>query len=247
MTDEKSAVLILGATGGIGSECCRAFARAGHTVLIHYHQNKDRAAELEREVLSSGGEAASFQADLSSIGAIERMFHLVRENHRQVEHLVNCVGAILRPAGFQEISDENWDNTFAVNLKAIVSCVRCALPLLRNTRNPTITNIGSIFGTRTAAPAVLAYAAAKAGVSSITQSLARELGPLIRVNCVLPGIIDTKMSYSSPEQVIRNYIDRSVLKRIGTPYEIAEAIFFLTRATYMTGQCIVLDGGFSIA
>jgi len=247
MTKTSSSVLITGGSGGIGSACCVAFARCGQHVFINYHNQKNRAEKIAAEIKASGGSATTIKGNVAIAAEVQAIFDEVKAESGGLSCIVNCAGAIIRPSSVHEISDKDWIETLNVNLGGVLNCSRYGAPSLRDNTAPSIVNVGSVFGSRIGAPAVGVYAAAKAGVISLTKSFARSLGPHIRVNCVVPGIIDTEMTRSSPDRVMQDYVERTILKRIGHADEVAAAVIFLAGATYITGQSLVVDGGYTIS
>ena len=164
-----------------------------------------------------------------------------------LDALVNSAGInISKP--FEQLTSEDWNEIYSSNVFGMVNVIRNLLPQLRKSNNPArIVNLASMKGTYSAVGRI-AYASSKAAVINLTHGLAKELSPNILVNCVSPGFTSTDMTDKTMSKRIENQINSILLKRIAQPKEIAEVILFLcsNKCTYMTGQNILVDGGFSI-
>lgn len=240
-------VLITGASGGIGSATAKAFSAAGYKVAIHYNSNADAANLLKKEIDSLGGESAVFKADISDSAQVKKMFCDIKESLGEVDILVNNAGAG-KQIMFQDISDELWQDTFGVNVDGAFYCCREALPDMIRKKSGRIINISSIWGV-TGASCEVHYSAAKAALIGLTKALAKELGPSnITVNCVAPGVIDTKMNSHLGEEALKELAEETPLSKLGTPEDVAESILFLAsdKASFITGQVLGVNGGFVI-
>lgn len=230
--------LVTGSSRGIGAGIARALAADGWELIINYRESEEKANALAAEL---GGRA--IRADVSDTKAVERMFSEAGE----LELLVNNAG-ISRYGLLQDISDEDWSRVFAVNVNGARNCCKAVIPQMVRRRSGCIINISSVWG-RLGASCEVTYSATKAALISMTQSLAKELGPSgIRVNCVAPGVIDTDMlSFFSGEDKAQ-MAEQSLLGRIGTPEDVAHLAAFLAsdRASFITGQTIGVDGGFPL-
>ena len=169
------------------------------------------------------------------------------ENFGKLDYLVCCAGILPLPCEIDTITDENIDRTIDVNLKGIFRCLNILGNLIKETSKVgsivTITSVDGIIGE----PYGVIYSATKAGIISFTKSFARYFGGDIRVNAIAPGLIDTPLTDSTGEDPSWT-TDVSIIKRIGKPEEIADAIvFFLSeRASYITEQVLAVDGGFTL-
>lgn len=242
-------VLITGGSGGIGSAICVAFAQAGYNVAVHYNKNKEaaqRLAEILRE--SYGVSAVSVGADVSVRQAVNDMYDEIDRTLGKIDVLVNNSG-IAQQKLFTDITCDDWSKMTGVNLDGVFHCTQEAVKrYMIKTHSGVILNISSMWG-QVGASCEVHYSAAKAGVIGFTKALAKELGlSEIRVNCICPGVVMTDMMKSFDENTINELKEESVLNRLGTPKDIADAAVFLCsdRAKFITGQILGVNGGFVI-
>lgn len=235
--------LITGASRGIGAATAKILASSGAKVFINYLENIDETKIIADEIKRAGGKSLIVQADVSDIKQVQRMAKEIGD----ITLLVNNAGVLIRPASWNEISDSDFDKTIAVDLKGQFNCIRTFAPQMLENKFGRIVNISSTFGFLGAAP-VVAYTAAKAGIINLTKSFAKEFAPYINVNCICPGIIDTAMTRVAGEELIKQSIEETPLKRLGKPEEIASVVCFLSSslADFITGEIIVVDGGHSL-
>ena len=241
----KKTVLITGASGGIGKAAALAFAKAGYNVAVHYNNSQAAAEELCRELESMGVKAVAVQADVSDKAAVEKMFADVRAAIGAVGVLVNNAG-IAEQALFSDITEEMWDRMFDVNVKGAYLCTKSALPDMIHEKWGRIINISSMWGI-SGASCEVHYSASKAALIGFTKALAKEVGLSgITVNCIAPGVIDTKMNGHLSPNIMEELKNETPLNRIGTPEDVAEAILFLAseKSSFITGQVLSVDGGF---
>ena len=226
--------LITGGSRGIGAATVRAFARAGFAVSFFYEKNREAAAALAAE---TGAEALC--CDVAETEAVAR----ANASLPPVDVLVNNAG-ISHVGLISQITPEEWDRLFAVNVKGIYNTVRAVLPAMLREQAGSIVNVSSMWG-QAGASCEAAYSATKGAVIALTQALARELGPSgIRVNAVSPGLIDTDMNACLSEEDKAVLAADTPLGRIGRPEEAAEAILWLARASFVTGQNLPVNGGY---
>jgi len=240
-------VLITGASRGIGAACARAFAREGDRVVIHYHNSKDSAEELCRELTAGGVEVMTAGADVSDPEAVRALFARIESAFGTVDVLVNCAG-IAHYGLFHEMRDDEWDRMIATDLGSAAHCCRAALPAMIRRHSGVIVNIASMWG-EVGASCEVAYSAAKAGVIGLTKALAKEVAPSgIRVNAVSPGAIMTDMMRGFSDEELSALTDEIPLGAIGAPEDVADAVVFLAsdKAKYITGQILGVNGGMVI-
>lgn len=240
-------VLVTGASGGIGSACARLFADKGYKVAVHCHKNKAAAEEITNELRSKGCEVFYVCADLSDEAQVKAMFAEIKSRLGAVEILVNNAG-VAQQKLFTDTTQSDYDFIFGANVLSAVNCSREALKDMIASHSGSIVNISSMWGISGASCEVL-YSASKAALIGFTKALAKEVGPSnIRVNCVAPGVVDTKMNANLSSEDIENLSDETPLCRIGKPEEIANAVAFLATqdASFITGQVLSVDGGFIV-
>jgi pteridine reductase len=237
--------LITGAAKRIGAVIARTLHDAGANVAIHYHSSADAAAALVAELAAKRkGSAFAVAADVRNVPELERMARAVLDRTGgRLDVLVNNASNFY-PTPLGTVTEEQWEDLVGSNLKAPLFLSQALLPALREARG-VIVNIVDVHAQRPLRDHP-AYGAAKAGLAMLTRSLAKDLGPQVRVNGVSPGAIlwpDEGMS----DQLRAAIIKQTALKRSGTPEDIAAAVLFLVRdAPYVTGQILAVDGGRSV-
>jgi 3-oxoacyl-[acyl-carrier protein] reductase len=243
MTEFDHVALVTGSSRGLGRAMALALAGPGTHVIVHYRNDDESAKETARLIEQHGGSSTLMSADLTSIQQIESLLDNIDQLGLSIDILVNNAGAIIRPASWQEQSDEDMVRTTNLNLLAPMRLIRLVAPKMIERGFGRIVNITSTYAITGAAP-VLAYTAAKAGIISLTYSMARELGPHgITVNAIAPGNIDTDMTQSAGPDTIAWAVSTTPLARLGTPAEVAGALRYLLDADFVTGHVLVVDGG----
>jgi 3-oxoacyl-[acyl-carrier protein] reductase len=246
MTLQRKAALVTGAATGIGRAIAERFAREGARVAVNFRSSREAAEQLVTQIRAAGGTAILVAADVSVESEVRAMLEQVEREFGRLDVLVNNAGWSTRVPHrkLDDLTDEIWDKTFDVNLRGLFYCVRAAAPLLRKQPGAAIVNVASVAGS-TGVGSSMAYAASKAGVITMTKSLARALAPEIRVNAISPGLIrthfagrpDSDSDFTAEEMA-------TPLKRLATADECAEVVLFLaSSATAVTGQTILVDGG----
>lgn len=238
-------VLITGASSGIGAAAAIKFAKEGDWVAIHYNQNRDGALYVKEEISKiPGGRAEIFQSNFENPSDVYSLCENVKSSLGDIEVLVNNAG-ITNQKLITDFSLCEWNQILSVNLTAAFVACQAVIPSMVSSKKGKIINISSIYG-MTGGSCEVPYSAAKAGVIGFTKALALELGPSnIQVNCVAPGVVDTKMNKNHSEQTINELCAQTPLGRLGTAEEMASVIFFLASsdADFITGQVISPNGG----
>ena len=232
--DREKTVLVTGGAKGIGAAVSRVFALKGWRVAIHCNESFAEAEGFCREFPS----CFYIKADLSKPESV----NAVAQACPAPDVLVNNAGiALVSP--FDAVTDEQAERLYAVDLRAPVELTRRIVPAMIKRKSGAIVNVSSVFG-RVGGSCEVDYSAAKAGLIGFTKALAKELGPSgIRVNCVCPGIIDTDMNGDLSFEDIERLTEDVPLRRLGTPEEIAEAVYYLATGGYITGAVLDANGG----
>jgi 3-oxoacyl-[acyl-carrier protein] reductase len=243
--NDKVAV-VTGAGTGMGRAIAELFARHGAKVVVNYASSRDAAEEVVAAIHKEGGVAMAVGADVSKQEDALGLMNAAEREYGRIDYLINNAGWSTRitHAQFDDLTDEIWDRTLNVNLRGVFYCVRAATPFLKMQQGSSIVNVSSV-ASITGQGSSIAYAASKAGVVTMTKSLARALAPGIRVNVVLPGFVRTrfagwpKESFDAAEKI-------TPLRQLASVDDIAEAaLFFAAVAKSTTGESLVVDGGMS--
>lgn len=240
--------LVSGGARGIGRECCLGLARAGATVMVHYHRSEKEAGDLKGEMEREGWKGDLCRADLSMPSEVRALFEVVRERHGGLDILVNNAG-IIRDTLLLNMGLTDWDKVQDINLKGPFLTTQMAVEMMLPNHRGKIINIASTSAIR-GGRGQTNYAAAKGGLVSFTRACAVELAPKnIQVNAVLPGVILTEMSRRIRKKAGQELLQRIPASRFGEPSEVATLVVFLAsdKADYITGQAIPVDGGLSVS
>ena len=239
--------LVTGAASGIGRAASLALAGAGATVVVNYRASQEAAESLVAGIAASGGHALSIAADVSDDAQVQAMIDRIGKECGGLDVLVNNAGWSTRVPHERmgALTEAIWDRTLSTNLKGPFYCIRAAAPLLRDRPGASVVNVASMAAV-TGRGSSLAYAAAKAGLVTMTRSLARALAPEIRVNAVLPGLIRTGFAGWGEEQF--EAVEKTTpLQRLATVEDIGAAVLFLAdEGLAMTGEIIQMDGGLTV-
>ena len=239
-----STFLITGASRGIGAEIARKAHALGHNVIINYKSSREAAETLAK---SLGERALAICADVSEKCEVDEMFDIAEERFGGVDVLINNAG-VSSFGVLQDISEEEWDRIFNINVKGAFLCTKAALGHMIRNHGGVIINISSMWGL-VGASCEVHYSASKAALIGMTKALAKELGPSgIRVNCVAPGVIDTDMNRNLTADAMKELCEQTPLGKIGSPSDVAAAVMFLASdgGSFITGQVISPNGGMVI-
>jgi 3-oxoacyl-[acyl-carrier protein] reductase len=229
--------LVTGGSRGIGAAIAKDLAGAGAAVAVNYRQAAGHADQLIEALRRAGGRAIAAPADVSRAADVAEMVARVKSELGPIDILVNNAGiAITR--GVDDLSEADFDQTIAVNLKSAFLCTQAVLPMMRQKRWGRIVNISS--GAARGAGAIGPhYNASKAGMEGLTRGYAARLVKEgITVNAVAPSLIETDMMKGQP-----GLVSRIPLGRLGRPEEVAKAVMMLIDNPYMTGQTVAMSGG----
>lgn len=240
--------LITGASRGIGRETALLLWRQGCRVAVNYCRSAEAARALTGELCRlRPGSALAVAADVSSRDQVSAMMARVRETLGDPDILVNNAG-IAQQKLFTDVTEEDWDRIFAVNVKGMFHCAQAVLPAMIRKKRGKIVNLSSMWG-QVGASCEVAYSAAKGAVIAFTKALAQEVGPSgIQVNCVAPGVIDTDMMASFTAEDKAALAEETPVGRLGTAEEVAKLLLYLAGedAGYITGQVFGVNGGLVI-
>jgi 3-oxoacyl-[acyl-carrier protein] reductase len=243
--DDKVAV-VTGAGTGMGRAIAELFARHGAKVVVNYSSSRDAAEEVVAAIQAAGGVAMAAGADVSKEVDAVGLMSATERAYGRIDYLINNAGWSTRipHAQLGDLTDEIWDHTLNVNLHGVFYCVRAAVPFLKKQEGSSIVNISSV-ASISGQGSSIAYAASKAGVVTMTKSLARALAPGIRVNVVLPGFVRTRFA-GWPQESFDNAEKITPLRRLASVDDVADAaLFFAAIAKSTTGESLVVDGGMS--
>jgi len=230
--------LVTGASRGIGKAIALALAAAGADVAVNYRERARPAQETVQAIRATGRRALAVAADVSDGEAVAAMVHRIGAEFGPVDVLVNNAGIAI-PRGLDDLTEEEFDHTLAVNLKAAFLCTRAVLPGMRARGWGRIVNISS-GAARGSGVIGIHYNASKAGLEGLTRGYAARLAKEgITVNAVAPSLIETEMIAAGRD----DYARKVPMGRLGAPDEVAQAVLMVVGNGYMTGQTIQLNGG----
>jgi len=245
-------VLVTGSGAGIGKESALAFAKCGARVIVNSVSEKSGIETLK--LLESFGHAAMFFCgDVSSHAVVAEMFNKINSKFGRLDIVVNNAGIVVN-GNIDEVSEEDWDRTMAVNVKSVYLVSRYAALQMKKQEGGVIVNISSAVAIKGVVNRA-AYTASKGAVLSLTRAMAADyIKDNIRVNCVSPGTVDSPSlrgriaSAANPEQALKDFIARQPMGRLGETNEIATAILFAAseEAAFMNGTNIVIDGALTL-
>lgn len=237
-------VLITGGARRVGATLARALHGAGANLVIHYRRSSSEAARLAKDLNEERPRSAALvQADLLEPSELRALGEAAVKAFGQLDVLINNASSFY-PTPIGEVTEQHWNDLVGTNLKAPLFLSQALAPALRLTQG-LILNLADIHGMRPLRR-YTTYCVAKAGLIMLTKSLARELGPHVRVNAIAPGPVMWPADVTD-RTLQKKIIDRTLLKRAGSPEDVARAaLFFCTEAPFVTGQILAVDGGRSV-
>lgn len=241
------AVLVTGASTGIGAALVAAYAEQGCKVGLHYNSSRDAAESLAAQIGRNGGDVFTVQGDFSKSSDVTRVVEETASHFGRLDGLVNNAGGMLGRVAYADMTDEQYDAVMDLNARSVVTACRVALPWLKK-QGGFIVNTSSIAARNGAGGGAGLYGSAKSFVSNVTRGLAKEVvGDRIRVNAVSPGVIATPFHerYSTDDQM-RGMVATIPQGRAGTAQDCVGAFLFLSSESlsgYITGQIIEVNGG----
>jgi pteridine reductase len=238
MNLEGRVALVTGAGRRVGRALALALGREKMRVAVHYNSSAEGAEETAGEIERLGGEAKLFSADLSSRDGPAQLVQDVAKSYGTLAVVINSA-AIMERTPVGEVTPDDWDEMFALNLRAPFMICQAAAPILRKEQG-SIVNIADLAAFESW-PAYIPHSISKAGIVKMTSALAKVLAPEIRVNAIAPGavMLPTDWAEESSERLIAT----TPLQRLGSPEDVAGAMLFLLHADYMTGETLIVDGG----
>jgi 3-oxoacyl-[acyl-carrier protein] reductase len=241
---EKKIALVTGGSRGIGRAVCLKLASMGATVGINYVSNSTAAEETLKQVEAIGGKGFMARFDVADAGAVQENIKEIIAVHGKIDILVNNAG-ITRDGLMARMKEDDWDSVLDTNLKGAFLCSKAVMRAMMKQRWGRIVNVSSVVGFIGNSGQVN-YGAAKAGLTGLTKSMARELaGRNITVNCVAPGYIVTEMTDGLTEDVQEALKAQIPMGTLGTPEDVAASVGFLASpdSNYVTGQTLHVNGG----
>jgi 3-oxoacyl-[acyl-carrier protein] reductase len=240
----EKVVLITGGAQGIGKETAKQFLQEGASVVICDYDESAGKSALEE---FNSEKVEFFKVDVTDSAQIEAMVRSTIEKHSRIDILINNAGITLD--GFlTKMEESDWEKVISVNLSGVFKCTKAVAPIMLKQGSGVILNASSVVGLY-GNIGQTNYAATKAGVIGLTKSWAKEFGPKgIRVNAVAPGFIETGMTAAVPDKVLQIMKEKTPLKKLGKPEDIAAAYLFLAsdKASYINGTILSVDGGLVI-
>lgn len=251
MTSDKPAALVTGAATGIGRSAAVALAKKGYDVVINYSRSEDAAKVTAQQAEAAGAKTLLQRCDVSDDAGVRAMIAAVEKEFGRLDVLINNAGTTvdIPPTNLEEMTVDDWNRVFSVNVLGVFLVTRAAAPLLKHSPNGCIVNTCSIAGLRPSAQP-LPYAASKAAVANLTKTLANALGPKIRVNAVAPGWIEGEWMKRTLAENYDGLMARRAkytpLKRCCTEDDVADSMLSLIlHNRFVTGEIMIVDGGFS--
>lgn len=243
---KNKVVLITGSSRGIGKATALRFAKDGAKIVVNYKTNKKGAEEVLKKIKKLGTDAVAIQADVSDPKEVKKLFQLALKKYNTVDLLINNAG-LAKKKDFLKITRNDLIEEFDKNFFSIVYCSQEAVKIMLKNGTGKIINMSSICGLpNTGCSTILTYSTAKAASISFTKTLAQALAPEITVNAVAPGFTLTRYWNGTTKNEEIELLNSTLLKRWVKPEEIAEAFLYLAKNDAVTGQVLIVDGGYTL-
>jgi 3-oxoacyl-[acyl-carrier protein] reductase len=242
--DGKVAI-VTGASRGIGQAIAERFAAEGARVVVNYVAGQAKADAVVEGIKARGGDAIAVRADVSRSTDVADLVKATVDHYGRIDILVNNAG-VMFTKGVLETSEDEWDQTIAVNLKGPYLCSKAVAPIMIGQGAGAIVNMSSNSGLyHPSAMRFTEYVVSKAGINGLTKAMALAFGPQIRVNAICPGWIRTDMLDEIDPAVHQSILDETALRRWGTPADVASAAVYLASddASFVTGELHLVAGG----
>jgi len=257
MTLKGKVAVITGASSGIGKAIAELFGQKGASVAAVAGRNKEVVDLLSENIRSCGGEAISFQCDVSREDQVKALFDKTLAAYHKIDILINSAGIIGPAVPVDKMDVSDWDRVFQVNVRGMFLCCKHCIPVMLSQQSGNIVNLSSTAGLR-ASLISPCYSATKGAIISLTKSLALAYAANgLRINCICPGTIETPMvenffnqeaDVQQREALRERFTNRHPIGRFGTAEEVAQAAFYLASesSSFVTGISLVIDGGISL-
>ncbi|MCH8028797.1 MAG: SDR family oxidoreductase [Candidatus Dadabacteria bacterium] len=239
MDIENKVALVTGGARRVGREIAVHLAKLGAHVALNYKTSHEQAQQVAREISDLGRDALTIKADVSNAQDVEAMITTAIGHFGRLDVLINNA-AIFYKTDFFELSENDWDAFMKTNLKGPFLCSRKAAKHLLSHGAGKIINIADVGGVR-AWKSYIPYCVSKAGLIMLTKGMAKAMAPDVQVNAVAPGPVMFPEDYTADEK--NAVIEETVLKRPGSPADVAKAVQFLIESDYITGEVLFVDGG----
>ncbi len=238
----KKTVLVTGGSRGIGAAISLELGNSNFNVVVNYNRNNEEANKIVNKIISNGGNAIAIQSNIANKNECEGLFDKIIKHFGPVDILINNAG-ITRDKSFRKMQLSEWSEVIDTNLSSVFNTCQLAIPHMIEQKYGRIINISSVIG-QTGGFGQTNYAAAKAGLIGFSKSLALETAKHgVTVNCICPGFINTEMVAEMPIQVLDGIKAKIPAAKLGETEDIANGVSYLIKATYMTGQCLNINGG----
>lgn len=238
-------VIVTGGSRGIGAAIVKELALKKYNVVLNYNKSEKEAEKIKEELKENDINIEIFKADVSDKKQAKELIEFMLNKFKNIDVLINNAG-IDQIKPFMEITENDWNTMFKINLNSVFNCTQEALKNMIHNKKGCIINISSIWGI-TGASCEVHYSASKAAIDGMTKALAKELGPSnIRVNSIAPGLVNTEMNKELSKEDLAELKKEIPLGRIAQPEEIAKSVEWLIEDEYVSGQIISVNGGWNI-